>query len=1008
MLLCNFSTLADAAFQPYNISLPGGTPQRVIVSDPLADEIFYDHYIYGNSLDLSFLPIGSYTLRHAVSGLPWERLAIERTTFGINVSAYAEGLHLPGKLPRRVKVFDRDENTFIDDFWWYNSTFDMPLPAGRYIVYHAASGETWRRIELATGLNLPSKQLAVTALTERPGVVDIRWGSLAGHSAYLIKFEGGSSNQYNGWYYDDHLQVKLPPGNYKVSVAPPSKPYSTIEFRVLCSPYVAHLGTELGEESCLDIAPHTFSTVRSTDSVNSFRPDLVDAGEYELVSLTEFCAVLGCSQLVSGTQHRISLGASEIIWIENQSTAQTPASISAEILPVIPEFRNGALLFPIRFLAERLHLNSRYDKQNRTVTVFRIKTDAQQLSLKTNSILSGSTLDFSYFKDAYETADSLYVGWDYSSAIYRFSKSDYSFEELTVPPSDGLPQEFSALDPTRIFLATSGGLILELLADTFVPVTGNGGVTLAAPGDETSLTHFRGSHITRLVADRNTEQLYFYDETQRALFVADLRTQRVRMIANSAQISSVIDLESYHGQPIVMQNGNVLNRITSSGSVEQNGCLASLFPTSQHRIYSVKYNEAAQTWLVLSSAQRQIYEAQLPFDDETGPCQILSSIYAGDQTAFLNGFGEIDPEVGAPDTELPLDSDGFHLIRYRLGGTFTRISSVDLGVQANTRFLGPVAVAEHDSGIYVLGNQTHQVIRFDESTGVYTPFLGNGSPQRNSLSGVDNLTIGIGYPNYLKFVGDSLWIADHFNRRIVTTQGGIATQLFPSTDFTVQGGVGGFTELAGHTYILDKQSGGMFEHVAGITAPRWIAGAIDPQWSSNSELVRRRAARGSTLGMNSFSNVEFGLPVALDSFGSNQLTVVDQYRHGVWQLNLNDRSVSQLMGFRTRADYHFGAFTGNAGIEAKEFRTGSPTAIEYDHTRHIFILSLGFSGEVAFIREDLSKVCIGRPDLPAQYVAHAIFLSDGRLAITDMSKNSVTLFDPVGLDRCLSSASDSL
>jgi hypothetical protein len=103
--------------------------------------------------------------------------------------------------------------------------------------------------------------------------------------------------------------------------------------------------------------------------------------------------------------------------------------------------------------------------------------------------------------------------------------------------------------------------------------------------------------------------------------------------------------------------------------------------------------------------------------------------------------------------------------------------------------------------------------------------------------------------------------------------------------------------------------------------------------------------------------------------------------------------------------YHFGAFTGNAGLESSELRIGSPVMMHHDKERNVLIIGGGYSKSVIFIKDDFSKTCVATPDVPTEYVSQAKFLSDGRLAVVDTPHNAVHLFDAPDLS-CLNGSTD--
>jgi hypothetical protein len=838
--------------------------------------------------------------------------------------------------------------------------------------------------------DIPSGIVTYQQLENNTLIID--WKNMGEHKAFQLQIWQNSQKLHDVWVYDHKFSFQLPTGTYDIYLELPGENF-------------VHNEISLSKIENSRFQLHPIKVVTRYDEPQSgvsFRKDLFNTGQYQTFSVKDLCKIIGGKYEVNGTSHIISWKNKSIEWIEGESTIfSNQSSLNIIMLPLKPYFINEELFFPIRILAESLGLNTRYNTENETVTIFCLNDSMKSISLELDEIISGSNLNFSYFMAVHESLDHYYVVYDHSHSIIRFDKKNFTYEKLTAKNEYGFLYEFIVNGNDEVYAATSLGFILRWTGSEFSLVIGNGRNELNTIGSKTDFTTIKLGPIDKLVQYEN--KLYFHDWRLQKLYMADLSAKTVTLLANADIVGSLKDLDIYRGHPLLIQHHNKITLINPYNYTSiKSKCFERLFGEMNNRILSMRYLQSKNRWIIINSDTRQILEVEMPFDDECCSCRIIRSTNLAENTVFLNGLGTIDDRIpSSKNRTLVIDSDGFGFVNYTHGGDYEVITKEILGKHSNINFIGPMSVVEHKGGLFILSNLTHRIHRYDLSKKELTPYLGTGYVERNNNENINRLDVSIGYPSNMIFKEDELWVNDHYSRRLIKTTGDLVFNSVDQIHWEHMGGIIGFDfDNKSNIYIADHTSGGIYLFNDGMkpsTQPKWFAGYINPHWSTNSEVVRRKEAIKSTHDMNSFETVVFGLPQSIKTINDGKILVSDLYRHGIWLLDTTDKSVSIAAGLNSRTDYHFGSFTGNVGLEAKELRMGSPLMLTYDKQRKLIIIGLGYSRAIVFIKDDFSKTCIAIPDLDLEFVNYATFLKDGRLAIVDTVKNSVYIFQPPDL-----------
>ncbi len=1037
------------------ITLEGTVPRRVRILDRTTLETVFDQWHHREELDISFLPDGRYDLSHAASGQPWEtaelvagvqlpsrRLLVRNVdentlefdwgrlgsypAFQVEVTqgqnklfdawhyhpvlqwqvsqgpvnlriaapshdfqsfSFREAapvvpnITLHGTLPRRVQIVDAFTSELLFDDWHYRSTFEIAqLPKGRYNVSHAASGETWVAGQLYTDTRLPSGRVFLQRVGNE---LDMDWGELGNHPAFYVNVLEDGAPQFSAWHYRPTLRIPTGP-NATVQIAPPSQNFE-----------VFHFGTSM----IYDVPPIPFETRLVLPVGMPARSDLRSFGQYQFVAMEKFASALRCEYQAGTAAHQIVCDGKTVEWRVGRKSITSPTDAHPVELPAAPLLEDGVLFFPIRILAEKFGFNTRFDPATNVVTVFRLASALRTVPLELDHTISGSDLNFTYFNTAHETLNQVYLTFDQSNSIVRFEKPDFTYTLLTAPAEYGHLGEFVVNSAGEIYVASAKGHLLKWANGEFSVVGGAGSERLSSFGSQTTLSNLKAYKIDELVL-RDDRTLFFYGDGY--LYRADLVEGTVTLLWRG----DVRDLDVYRGEPLIVREPNGILWLNSADQTAQGSeCFNQLFRTDDS-IHGARYLPSVDRFVVISASRRLVYEVQMSFDNEPGerPCRFLRETYAGDNVAYLTAIGTSDPAITAAGQLLLVDADGFNLAHYALGGDLTLITKQQLGAHANTTFVGPVSVAEQAGNLYIVANSSHQVMRYSLLDKTLERFVGNGIASRNESTDVPRLDISLGYPSEIRVVGDRLWIADHFYRRILVVEGDTVRQLFWPTEWSFINGIVGFDIRGNELYFVDQASGGIYRWRMGDPQPVHYAGYVNPAWITGSTLVRRGEASRSTEEMTTIATVSFGLPQSVAVLGDGRIVVSDLYRSGLWGLSA-DGSVQRLAGLNADTEYHYGAFTGNAGLESDELRIGTPTMLTYDPPSRILLVGGGFSGTVAFIRDDFAKTCLATLDFPLEYVSQARFLSDGRLAVVDPPRNAVHIFKPPDLS-CLNSRID--
>jgi hypothetical protein len=925
-----------------------------------------------------------------------------------------------GKLSKQQSYFVHIESIsgeVVFNGQHYGSFLDKKLKYGKYLISISFSGGGVSKIEYTHSptpgyIGYDISEYAVIHGEVRPYISapnmvfslpkfnDLDW---VGYLHFLqIKKSNDEDLVVNEWVTSKDT-FSLPNGEYlwRILSIPNWAPKNGATSTLLINSTVEGWSNLSISEDHFDILPKYFDVQTKVPTVLQYREDLRGFGQYEVVDVDYFSSELGCLHVQEASKHIIKCAEKSIEWLEGTNVLNFPSSVNNFIsLPLQPFYNETQLFFPIRILAESLGFNTLFHKKEKQVEVFSLKRNMRYLDLVIDETISGSDINFSYFLTAHETKDYYYLIYDHSHSIIKFNKADFSYEKLTADEQYGFLYEF-VIANDNLYVATSKGLILHWNINKFDVLTGNGDIEIVNIGGKTDFSQFKSHFINKLVANK-VGVLYFQDHLKKKIYSANLNTSIVTLLSDVSTIDGILDMGVYNGSPTFVQKDNKFITIDPDNfSITKNSCMEALFGVDEHRIYSAYFHNLKDIWIVLSAGSRTIFEVSMPFDDENQVCEIILATFTGDETAFLNGFGSIDNDIDN-NRVLAIDSDGFNLVSYTIGGDVKLVTKEVLGSKASTTFLAPMSVAENEGDLYILSNNSQRVFKYSLIDKQIEAYLGTGKPTRNSKSNVHRLEVPIGYSSQIKFDDNKLLVADHFNRRMLYEEADIAYQLFPPVHWEYMGGIVGFDVDDGKYYLVDHTSGMLLYYVVGYSKPRRFAGFLNSNWTSNSESVRRAESKKSIHNMNDFDSVTFGLPQSVVVLPNNQMAVSDLYRNGIWLLNLDDESVKPLAGLNSRTDYHFGSITANVGLNAKEIRLGSPLVLEYDMNRDIIVVGGGYSQSIIFILSVFSKTCEAKMDVPVEFIRQGLFLNDGRLAVVDARRNAVHIFKKPDL-TCLES-----
>jgi len=750
-------------------------------------------------------------------------------------------------------------------------------------------------------------------------------------------------------------------------------------------------------------------------STEPYREDFERVGQYLLAPLHEFCNAIGCTVQEKPNSIVIYTSDHSVSWTRNTRTISNTddqEGFTGYVLPQPPVQEDNTTLFPIRMLAEKLGFNTRWDASTDTVSIYQVHDCAKKIRLRAESTIYGSDLQFSYFIGAHETEDYIYLSYDYSNAIVRFNKPDYTYSLISVPPSYGYIGEFSVLSEDMIYTATTTGLLLAITPNSIEILAGDGSEIPTQIGDTVGLSDLKAGSITRNVYAPDQDTIYFIDGNVGNLYAAHLGTRTATLIADSSTISAYLDIEMYQGKPTVLCADQRLVIIDpKTFEANTNKCFADLFASANGRVYSARHLPEHDSWLILVADSKEIVEARIAVEPGES-CEIIRSTHGGDQTAFLNGLGTIEPDVGEPNQYLVIDSDGFNLIHYTLGGQLQVTTKQQLGAHANTEFIAPTSFSEYEGGLYIMANSTHQVVHYDLKQGTTNPVFGSGVAIRDAESMVIDSSgpwgkyridsprheINIGFSSAVRMMCGDLWIADNYSRRMLVDYGSVVKKLFDSFDYTIVGSITDFAVVDDATYMIDQASGSVWKYQLENEDLRKVAGLVNPQWTTSSEVTRRAEARKPIAASQPLEDTIFGLPSGIEHIDTQRFAVGDLYRTGVWILDLANNTAVPAIGFGVNTDYHFGSFTGNVGFSGQDVRLENAIMVRYDQKREVFIIPNGFGGSVVFVSKDLQKTCEAIPDNNLVYVTMASFLDDGRLAIVDSARSKIVIYDPPNME----------
>jgi hypothetical protein len=735
------------------------------------------------------------------------------------------------------------------------------------------------------------------------------------------------------------------------------------------------------------------------------REEFKRAGQYELIDVTDFSQRFDARYKVEGNVHHVTLGKESINWTENnQYFSDANFSLSDISLPSVPKMINGTLFFHGRILAEKLGLISKF--KDGDVLIAKPPENFATVTVKLQSSINkdNQNLNLSYFNKAYETTDNIYLVVDHSNSIYVYSKPDYRPSEIKIPAKYGFVAEFFIDEAANtLTVGTLSGYLLtiDLASQAIDVVIGKGLETLTQVGETTALANISLHKATEVVPDLSNDRIFVLSEAN--AYRIDIGKKQITLIANKATFatSSIVEMDMNKGKlTFFTSEGKSRMIVIDPDTFEkaENESFLRLF--KGRRIYGARYNEKHQRWIVLSSTDRNIVEAVLPLkevDENKG--YIIRSTFTGSSTAFLNGFGNISPKIaGHEDKHLIMDSDGFNIVRYTIGKGYSLISNNKLN-NLSVNLLTPTTLATNKDDLFIMANLSHQVFKYSLANGIIEPYLGNGRADRNRLNHLPKEDIGIGYSAGMRLIDGKLWVADYFNRRIITTDPqGLSHELFPVAPLTKVLAIQSFDKFGDDIYFTDPAKGMVHRLRPGEIVPLSFAGTDIGK--GDPEQQRRHEANSSWLDMDSTDKVRFGYPQDIIAV-NDKLLVSDLYRGGVWELDPKTNGVRVITAMVNNTNYHFGGFEGNSGLSGKELRMASMQFMHYDAKRKLILMATGYGGSVMIMTDDYSKTLELVPDIKLESSTHALFLDDGRLAVVDSSKNIVHIFEVPDLEPLL-------
>ena len=745
-----------------------------------------------------------------------------------------------------------------------------------------------------------------------------------------------------------------------------------------------------------------------TDGEKNNRWDLVLKGETQMAPLKQICSIIKCK--IDINKDFLTITHKKVIdtWqFDTLSIKSSNEPLFNIQLPVYPIKKYSNYFFPAKLIIERGGFTTYFDKEENRLHIFDLADDLKTIKLKHERTIEGSSLKLSYFVNAHESKDFIYIKIDNSKGLFKFNKKDWAFKHILNSDNYGESVNFIK-DKNKIYLITTSGAIIKYVDEKLDKVlTGLGNKSLSIEGDSISFDEFNNSGITQLLKHPSKNILYGFNFDLGKFYEININSKQIKLIKhfkshNFKSLNLFGDLPILSGKQLVAIN-------PENGNIYKSSCYEKLIQND--RIYGIKFIPRLKKWIIINSSKRDILEANINFDKLgiNQKCGILKSTHiTRDEIAFLNRFGSIEYEDGIDRNQLLImDSDGYNLIRYYLDEKKPEyITKNDLTRKSKLMWVGPTAAFEKDNFLYILANLTHQVSRISLKDYSSEIFLGSGIPTRGAASGFALKKAQLGYPVSMKLFNNKIWIGDAFGRRVLfVNKKNKVDQLFPPPHWNEVGSVTGLTKLKDDIFFVDHTFGKL--HKFSINKPykgiKWIAGNTPKEAPSDSEMARRYSSRMPVSDMTSMKEVVFGLPISIDSV-DRKLYISDTYRSGIWEIDLNSKIAKPVSGMNSASSYHFGSFPGNEGFSGKRLRLASPRFI-YSEDKNLFFVTAEFHQKGAFIRKDFEKACAIEFDIPLKTIAPGTILKDGRIVLLDSTEHKVHFFKPPNLS-CLSKIID--
>ncbi len=742
-------------------------------------------------------------------------------------------------------------------------------------------------------------------------------------------------------------------------------------------------------------------------SSTDWRKEFEDLGEYHLIALDVFAKQYQLKIEINGDFYKIYSENFHIVWQKGKGFfSDSRDTLQSFPLPVTPVEKNEKIYFPVRILAERFGFLTKFEDGLISIAIPEPNFSKLDMKLIKSLSLNSSEVSLSYFHNAYETKDAIYLVVDHTSDIYQFNKPNYEFEKISIPSKYGYLGHIHINEDTNIMhVSTLGGDLLsyDMVTEEIKEIIGDGNKRPKKIGTTVNLDDLNLLWIHFFVFDENDKNI-LYVLSQDTILKVNLLANQATVIADASTVTGVKYLGIYRGHPFVIDGSPdpVMTLINPSSYVTRtNESFHSLF--KGERIYGARYLKKFDRWVVVISSKKQIAEVVMPEKISDGAAKVIRTVSVGDEIAFLNNFGDFSKFMNPnEDKVMVIDSDGYNLVYYTIGGSLDVLTNKEL-IGEEEKVLLPIGLLNRGTDLYIMANLSQRVFRYSLLDDKITPFIGNGSPERDYQSGVHRLDIGIGYSAFIaEDENKNIMVADYFNRRILKIENDIASNLFPPPHWEHSSSIQAFARVGGEYFYVDPGLGLIFRVRGDDPLPQKFAGVIAKH--GDGEQTRRKEALLSYADMDHVDKVRFGYIQGIENF-KGKLLVTDQYRHGIWEIDPLTGSVDVIAGMRAPTDYHYGGFVGNTGLSARDLRLGGLQFLTYDKERDILLLPSQYGGTLIAISGDLKKTIELVPDVKIELAADAVFIGEDKVAVSDTSRNAVHIFNVSGLRNHLNSAS---